>query len=71
MGPTFACVISKQFADLKFGDRYYFEHGGESGSFTPAQLDSIRQTTLAKVICDNGDDFGQVSSRAMELITDK
>ena len=71
VGPTFACVIGKQLADLKFGDRFYFEHGGESGSFTPAQLNSIRQTTLGKVICDNGDNYSKVNPKVMELISNK
>jgi peroxidase len=70
-GPTFSCVIGKQFSDLKFGDRFYFEHMGESGSFTPAQLNSIRQTSLSKVICDNGDNFQKVSLKSMELISNK
>ena len=34
VGPTFACVMGIQFNHLKFGDRYYFEHGGQEGSFT-------------------------------------
>jgi len=51
IGPTFACVNGIQYYHLKFGDRYYFEHGGQAGSFTLPQLDEIRRTTLARLLC--------------------
>lgn len=41
--------------NIKFGDRFWFEHGGTAGSFTPGQLQELRKTTLAKVICENSD----------------
>lgn len=34
LGPTFACLTGMQFHHWKFGDRYYFEHGDQPGSFT-------------------------------------
>ncbi|KAK3609596.1 hypothetical protein CHS0354_038594 [Potamilus streckersoni] len=52
VGPTFACIIAKQFEALKKGDRYYYENSGNH-AFTPEQLDEIRTTTLSKVICRN------------------
>ncbi|KAL3886199.1 hypothetical protein ACJMK2_026208 [Sinanodonta woodiana] len=52
VGPTFACIIAKQFEALKKGDRYYYEYFGNQ-AFTPKQLDEIRKTTLSKVICRN------------------
>ena len=31
---TFLCLIGDQFARLKQGDRYFYDLGGQSGSFT-------------------------------------
>ena len=51
VGPTFACLISKQFANIKEGDRLFFTHQ-EDG--LPAGLSSmIKRRTLADIICDN------------------
>ena len=38
VGPTFTCIIGIQFYNLKYGDRFWFEHGYQSGSFTPGKL---------------------------------
>ena len=33
LGWTFLCVVGDQFARLKKGDRYFYEFGGQPGSF--------------------------------------
>lgn len=38
IGPTFSCLVGIQYYHAKFGDRYWYEHGGQSGSFTPGKL---------------------------------
>ncbi|XP_049275798.1 chorion peroxidase [Rhipicephalus sanguineus] len=67
VGPTFACLIGPMFRRLKYGDRFYYEHGGQAGSFTPGQLRTIRQTTLAHVICANSDAIREIQPSALRL----
>ncbi|GIX99517.1 peroxidase [Caerostris darwini] len=53
VGATAACILAKQFHALKFGDRFYFEHVGEAGSFTAAQRKSLKKSSLSRLLCDN------------------
>lgn len=38
IGPTLACIITRVFKALKFGDRFYYEHGNQTGSFSPGRF---------------------------------
>ncbi|KZS19290.1 Chorion peroxidase [Daphnia magna] len=60
LGPVFSCIIAEQFARSKEGDRFFYEHGGQPYSFTPAQLQEIRKMSLAAIICDNADNIVKV-----------
>lgn len=57
MGPVLACITKRQFNQTRHGDRFWYENDlpDGSGSFTLAQLDEIRQTSLAKILCRNTD----------------
>ena len=64
LGPTFACIIGKTFADLRNGDRFYWEN---IGVFTSAQRSCLGYVSLAKVICDNSDDITSIIPKALQL----
>ncbi|XP_071539893.1 peroxidase-like [Panulirus ornatus] len=55
LGPTFACIVALQMQRLRQGDRYWYEVPGQPSSFTLPQLESIRTTSLARILCDNTD----------------
>lgn len=55
VGPTFTCIIGIQMYNLKYGDRFWFEHKDQVGSFTPDQLIEIKKISTAKMICENAD----------------
>jgi peroxidase len=52
VGPTFACLIGQTFRNLRRGDRFWYENPDQ---FTTAQLQAIRNISLARVICDTSD----------------
>jgi len=55
IGPIFKCIIGDQFARLKKGDRFFYDLGNGKGAspFRPSELQEIRKTSLARLICDN------------------
>ena len=57
LGATFACLFGITFSNVRDGDRFYYSR---PGVFEPDQLASIRDHTLASLICDNGDDIDEI-----------
>ena len=59
VGPTFGCLIGRQFQKLMSGDRFFFTHtssGAQNEKGLPEKTKkSIRNRTLGDVICDNTD----------------
>lgn len=71
VGPTFACIIGHQFRALRHADRLWFEASplvaGPQAAFTSGQLASIKQFTLARLLCANSDAIQLVQASAMQL----
>ena len=59
MGPTFSCIISKQFKDLKYGDRFFYENEPNlemntlQTAFTFDQLNELKKIKMSTLICNN------------------
>ncbi|KAK2576901.1 hypothetical protein KPH14_005526 [Odynerus spinipes] len=68
VGPTFSCLIADQFVRLQKGDRYWYEVSGQPHSFTEEQLQELRKTSLAKLLCDCSDSVIQIQSKVMRSI---
>lgn len=66
LGPTFSCILAKQFKKLRDGDRFWYEN---TGVFTPGQLTQLKQISLARVLCDNGDTINRINDDAFIFIS--
>lgn len=67
IGPTFACIIARQFSNTRRGDRFWYENPGMPSSFTPEQLAQIRKISLAKILCANSDDVPTIQRWALRM----
>ncbi|XP_050506558.1 peroxidase-like [Diabrotica virgifera virgifera] len=64
VGPTFHCIITKQFLRVRRCDRFWFEH--KEAGFSNVQLAEIRKTSLAGFICENGNDVDKMQLYALK-----
>ena len=59
VGPTFSCLLARQFESLKKGDRFFFTHQKTSccesncQRFTLSQQTQLRTRTLRDILCEN------------------
>ncbi|XP_035706315.1 peroxidase isoform X2 [Folsomia candida] len=67
VGPTFGCIIAKQFQALRYGDRHWYEVPNLPSSFTSEQLEEIKKIKLSRLLCDNGDYIKTIQVYAMVL----
>ena len=68
VGPLFSCIISRQFKNLRDGDRFYYEN---KDVFTPSQLKEIKKVTLSTVLCNNLKDIVSIQPHALLAVGEK
>eukprot|EP00092_Neocalanus_flemingeri_P031318 GFUD01034014.1.p1 GENE.GFUD01034014.1~~GFUD01034014.1.p1 ORF type:complete len:382 (+),score=48.06 GFUD01034014.1:952-2097(+) len=70
VGPLFKCLLGKQYHNTKFGDRFFFTHTDQAGSFTKKQLATIRARTMRDIVCQNSQS-PMIRKHAMEIRPDE
>ena len=68
LGPTLSCINGRAFAELRSGDRFYWEN---PGVFTDYQRETLGYVRLSKVICNNADDIHKIVFNAFETGQDE
>ncbi|XP_036148633.1 peroxidase [Monomorium pharaonis] len=71
VGPTFLCIMLKQFQQTRIGDRYWFETGDPKIAFTIEQLNELRKSSISRLLCDNGDNIQHMQRLGFEKISEK
>ncbi|CAK1579402.1 unnamed protein product [Parnassius mnemosyne] len=71
VGPTFLCILLRQFYITRIGDRYFYENGEDKEiAFTLEQLETIRKgSSMARLFCDNGIHIKEMQPKAFELVS--
>ncbi|XP_059614618.1 peroxidasin isoform X2 [Phlebotomus argentipes] len=64
VGPLFRCLLVEQFCRLRDGDRFWYEN---PSVFKTDQLVQIKQSSLSRVLCDNGDNITEISEDVFVL----
>nr|XP_037271145.1 peroxidasin homolog isoform X3 [Rhipicephalus microplus] len=64
VGPTLTCLLSLQFAKLRDADRLWYLN---EGTFTAEQREELKRSSLARVLCENGDNITHVTRDVFTL----
>ncbi|XP_050540458.1 peroxidase-like isoform X2 [Daktulosphaira vitifoliae] len=51
VGPTARCVLADGFYRYRYGDRFFFNVKGQSGSFKKEQLEALQDIDLGHILC--------------------
>lgn len=59
-------IFKKLKKKLRHGDRFWYENFFEPSAFSLKQLSTIRETTMASIICENTDDIGMIQPNVFQ-----
>jgi len=65
-GPTLACIIGLQFKHIRKCDRYWYETSDSKIRFSEQQLQELRSSNLASLICKNMEKNSKISRSSMD-----
>ncbi|CAI5448190.1 unnamed protein product [Caenorhabditis angaria] len=67
LGSTFACLFAHQMSQTRRGDRFWYENFVSPSAFKLEQVEEIRKTSMARIICDNVQTVTQIQHLAFQL----
>ncbi|KAJ6642404.1 Peroxidase [Pseudolycoriella hygida] len=53
VGPTFGCVIARQWDNFAGGDIYYYSNPNSPYPLTPSQIDAVHNFNISSLLCVN------------------
>ncbi|CAG9115921.1 unnamed protein product [Plutella xylostella] len=65
---TYFCFVVQQMYQTVVSDRHWYERKNRPNAFSEVQLKEIRKTSVARLLCDNGDSVTEIQPRAFERI---
>ncbi|XP_030032666.2 peroxidase [Manduca sexta] len=68
VGPTLFCIMARNLVQWRKSDRFFFEHGDTPTALTLPQLNEVRSTSVARLLCDNGDRVEMIQPRALRNV---
>ncbi|CAH1100325.1 unnamed protein product [Psylliodes chrysocephalus] len=68
-GPTFLCILYKQFYRTRRSDRFWFEN--EANGLTLKQLNEIRKFSISKLFCDNGNNITRMQKHGFLPVSER
>ncbi|XP_004924228.3 peroxidase [Bombyx mori] len=67
VGPTLRCIMATQMKRWRRADRFWYENDIHPGALTQDQLVEIRKISMAKIMCDHGDQVEDIQPNVFIL----
>lgn len=64
LGRTFAKIINLQMRRTRKGDNFFYDNPSQTYPFTSEQLEEIRKSSLARLLCDNSRNITKMQPNA-------